>query len=68
MWGLEFDKAKAKDISEILINAHKFIKNPDMLGAFSDITEIRDETLKIKFANKSLDQISEIIEQKNNND
>ena len=68
MWGLEFEKAKAKDISEILINAHKFIKNPDMLGAFSDITEIRDETLKIKFANKSLDQISEIIEQKNNND
>ena len=68
MWGLEFEKAKAKDISEILINAHKFIKNPDMLGAFSDISEIRDEALKIKFANKSLDQISELIKQKNNND
>ena len=68
MWGLEFEKAKAKYISEILINAHKFIKNPDMLGAFSDISEIRDETLKIKFANKSLDKISELIKQKNNND
>ncbi len=67
MWGLEFEKEKAKYISEILINAHKFIKNPDMLGAFSDISEIKDETLKIKFANKSLDQVSELIKQKNNN-
>ena len=34
MWGLKFEKNTAKEMSEILLNAHKLIKNPDMLGAF----------------------------------
>ncbi|MDP7197164.1 MAG: hypothetical protein QF864_13370, partial [SAR202 cluster bacterium] len=55
---------KAKEMSEILLNAHRLIKNPNMLGAFSDTESIRDETMKVKFANKSLDRITEIILQK----
>jgi|TARA_B100001964_G_scaffold239823_1_gene308269 hypothetical protein len=64
MWGLKFEKNKAKEMSEILLNAHRLIKNPNMLGAFSDTESIRDETMKVKFANKSLDRITEIILQK----
>ena len=64
MWGLKFEKNKAKEMSEILLNAHRLIKNPNMLGAFSDVESIRDETMKLKFANKSLDRVTEIILQK----
>ena len=64
MWGLKFEKNKAKEMSEILLNAHRLIKNPNMLGAFFDVESIRDETMKLKFANKSLDRVTEIILQK----
>ena len=64
MWGLKFEKNKAKEMSEILLSAHRLIKNPDMLGAFSDAESIRDETMKVKFANKSLDRVTKIILQK----
>ena len=66
MWGLKFEKNTAKEMSEILLNAHKLIKNPDMLGAFSDVESIKDEIMKIKFADKSLDQVSKIIDQEKN--
>ena len=64
MWGLKFEKNKAKEMNEILLNAHRLIKNPNMLGAFSDAESIRDETMKVKFANKSLDRVTKIILQK----
>ena len=64
MWGLKFEKNKAKEMNEILLNAHRLIKNPNMLGAFFDVESIRDETMKLKFANKSLDRVTEIILQK----
>ena len=64
MWGLKFEKNKAKEINEVLLNAHRLIKNPNMLGAFSGVESIRDETMKLKFANKSLDRVTEIIMQK----
>ena len=64
MWGLKFEKNKAKEISEILLNAHRLVKNPNMLGAFSGVESIRDEIMKLKFANKSLDRVTEIIMQK----
>ena len=64
MWGLKFEKDKAKQMNEVLLNAHKLIKNPDMLGTFSDVKNIRDEIIKIKFINKSLDQVTKTIKQK----
>ena len=64
MWGLKFEKNKAKEMSEILLNAHRLIKNPNMLGTFFDVESIRDETMKVNFANKSLDQVTKIILQK----
>ena len=48
MWGLKFEKDKAKHMNEVLLNAHKLIKNPDMLGAFSDVKNIRDERRAIR--------------------
>jgi len=68
MWGLKFEKNTAKEMSEILLNAHKLIKNPGMLGSFSDIENIRDEIMKLRFANKALDQVSDIINQKRKDD
>ena len=68
MWGLKFEKDKAKQMNEVLLNAHKLIKNPDMLGAFSDVKNIRDEIIKIKFINKSLDQVTKTIKQKKGNE
>ena len=68
MWGLKFEKDKAKQMNEVLLNAHKLIKNPDMIGAFSDVKNIRDEIIKIKFINKSLDQVTKTIKQKKGNE
>tara|TARA_B100000959_G_C14888415_1_gene585600 strand:+ start:97 stop:561 length:465 start_codon:yes stop_codon:yes gene_type:complete len=68
MWGLKFKKNTAKEMSEVLLNAHKLIKNPGLLGSFSDIESIRDEIMKLRFANKALDGVSDIINQKRNDD
>lgn len=66
MWGLKFAREDAKQMSEIMLNATKLIKNPDMLGAFHSIEGIQDEITKIKFAEKSLEQIDAMIEQNKN--
>ncbi len=62
IWGLKFPTEKAKHINETLLNAHKLLKNPYMLGAFSDVEEIQTEIEKVRFADKSLDQIHTMIE------
>lgn len=67
MWGLKFAREDAKQMSEIMLNATRLIKNPDMLGAFHSIEGIQDEITKIKFAEKSLEQIDAMIEQNKNN-
>ena len=66
MWGLRFVPEKAKQMNEILLNAHKLIKNPGMLGAFSKVEEIRDEITKVKVAEKTLDQMNIMIEENKN--
>ncbi len=63
MWGLKFSPEKAKKMNEIMMTAHKLIKNPNMLGAFSSVEGIEDEIAKIQFANKSIDQVSTMIEE-----
>lgn len=64
MWGLKFAPEDAKQMSEIMLNGYKLIKNPDMLGAFSSVKGIQDEIAKIKFAEKSLEQIDRMISEK----
>lgn len=66
MWGLKFVPEKAKQINEIMMNAHKLIKNPYLLGAFSSVKAIQDEIAKIKFAEKSVEQVSAMIEENKN--
>lgn len=61
MWGLKFPPEKAKNMSEIMLNSHKLIKNPDMLGAFSSVKGIQDEIAKIKFAQDAIEQVSAMI-------
>jgi len=62
MWGQKFAPETAKKMSEIMMNSHKLIKNPDMLGAFSSVKGIQDEILKVKFAESEIEQVSELIE------
>jgi hypothetical protein len=50
-------------MSEIMLNSHKLIKNPDMLGAFSSVKGIQDEIAKVKFAQSSIEQVSVTIEE-----
>lgn len=65
MWGVEFAPEQAKNIQKTLIDAYKLIKNPDMLGAFSNVEAVQAELTKVDFALKSIEQVSEqIIEQK----
>ena len=62
MWGLKFVQEDAKKMSEIMLNAHKLIRNPYMLGAFSNVEGIQNEIAKIKFAEKSIDQVRVMID------
>jgi len=62
MWGQKFAPETAKKMSEIMLNSHKLIKNPDMLGAFSSVKGIQDEIAKVEFAKTSIEQVSELIE------
>ena len=63
MWGLKFVPEDAKKMSEIMLNAHKLLRNPYMLGAFSNVEGIQNEIAKIKFAEKSIDQVSAMIDE-----
>ncbi len=65
MWGMSFPPDQAREIKEIMLNAHKFEKTPMMLGAFQDVPEIQSETDKVMFAMKSLQEISESLKQEN---
>ncbi len=62
MWGLKFSREKAKQMSTTVMSASNVLRNPDMLGAFSNVEGIKDEIAKVNFAEKSLQQVSEIIE------
>ncbi len=62
MWGLKFSSEKAKKMSATVMGASNVLRNPDMLGAFSNVEGIKDEIAKVNFAEKSLQQVSELIE------
>ncbi|MGB1801085.1 MAG: hypothetical protein ACPHLK_09685 [Gammaproteobacteria bacterium] len=64
MWGLKFPAATAKEISTTVMSANQLLKNPPMLGAFSSVEEIKNETAKIEFAEKSLTEIDKIVKTK----
>ncbi len=64
MWGLKFESKKAKKMSMSLMSASKLLNNPPMLGAFLSVEQIKDEIAKVNFAEKSLDEVEEIIKAK----
>ena len=61
MWGREFEPAQAKEINQLMLNAHRFNKLPPMLGAFSSPEEIQAELDKVNFAIKSLEEIQVML-------
>ncbi|MEQ8428190.1 MAG: hypothetical protein RLT87_04800 [Gammaproteobacteria bacterium] len=65
MWGKKFPPEQAKEINQIMLNAHKFEKTPRMLGAFHDADEIQDERDRVLFAIKSLEEVEAWIQQEN---
>jgi len=62
MWGLKFSPEKAKQMSVTVMGASNVLRNPDMLGAFSNVEGIKNEIAKINFAEKSLQEVDEMIE------
>lgn len=64
MWGLKFPSNTAKEMSKSVMSASKLLKNPHMLGAFSSVEQIKDEVAKVNFAEKSLEEVDEIIKAK----
>ncbi len=64
MWGLKFPSDIAKELSTSVMSASKLLKNPHMLGAFSNVEQIKDEVAKVNFAEKSLEEVDEIIKAK----
>jgi hypothetical protein len=64
MWGLKFPKEIATKMSKTVMSASKLLKNPHMLGAFSSVEQIKDEIAKVEFAEKSLEEIDEIVKAK----
>lgn len=67
MWGLKFASDTAKKMSTSVMSASRLLKNPHMLGAFSGVEGIKDEIAKVKFAEKSLVEVDEIIEANKSN-
>jgi cell shape-determining protein MreC len=65
MWGLKFSREDAKQMSTTVMGASNVLRNPDMLGAFSNVEDIKDEIAKVNFAEKSLQQVSKMIEASN---
>jgi Pyruvate/2-oxoacid:ferredoxin oxidoreductase gamma subunit len=64
MWGLKFTPEKAKKISTSVMSASRLLNNPPMLGAFLSVGQIKDEIVKVNFAEKSLEEVDEIIKAK----
>ncbi len=64
MWGLKFPSDKAKQISMSVMSASNLLNNPNLLGAFLNVEQIKDEIAKINFAEKSLEEVDEIIKVK----
>lgn len=64
MWGLTFPKETAKKVSNAVLGASRLLKNPNMLGAFHNVEQIKDEIAKVNFAQKSLQEVDEIIKAK----
>jgi len=48
------------------MGASRLLNNPHMLGAFLNVEGIKDEIAKIKFAEKSLEQVSQVIKESKN--
>ena len=64
MWGLKFPAETAKEMSTSVMSASKLLKNAHMLGAFFNVEQIKDEIAKLNFAEKSLEEIDEIVKAK----
>ncbi len=61
LWDMKFSSEDAKQASDSLLYAYKLLKNPDQLGAFSNVVMIADERAKIRFASKGLDGVDQLI-------
>ena len=61
LWDMKFSPEDAKKASDSLLYAYKLLKNPDQLGAFSNVAMIADERAKIHFASKGLDGVDQLI-------
>jgi len=63
----EFPPEEAKTISQDMRRAGYLLKNPKLLGAFSDLREIEDEIEQLSDINVKLDAIKKSLDEKREN-
>jgi|GEM_PF-2416820 len=63
----EFPPEQARKISQKMRRANYQLKNPKLLGAFSDIQEIEHEIEKFNDINAKLDEIKKLLDAKRKN-
>jgi Tfp pilus assembly protein PilO len=63
----EFPPEQARTISQDMRRASYLLKNPKLLGAFSDIKEIEDEIEQLSDISVKLDEIKRLLDEKRKN-
>ncbi len=63
----EFTPEEAKTISQDMRRASYLLKNPKLLGAFSDLREIEDEIEQLSEINIKLDAVKKSLDEKRKN-
>ena len=63
----EFPPKEAKTISQDMRRASYLLKNPKLLGAFSDLREIEDEIEQLSEINIKLDAVKKSLDEKRKN-
>lgn len=60
----EFSPEKANEIAKQMRQANQKLKNPKLLGAFSNVKEINDEIASLERINVRLDAIKQLLDDK----
>ncbi len=63
MYNVELPVKQAEEVNDELMKSFMLITNPPMLGAFHEVSDIREEIDKVERAQRELDEIGEIIDE-----
>jgi tRNA A37 N6-isopentenylltransferase MiaA len=61
IWGLKLPGAQAGFVSNKMLQAFAYLKNPEMLGAYFEVEDIQIELKKVKAMQKNLEEIEQLL-------